>query len=76
MELGFRFAALQIGYWLGWASIAAVLAGLALDVSVQHRWVLVGATLAAAAGNTVAMVIPWRHWLALRQGRLLSLIHI
>jgi two-component sensor histidine kinase len=71
MELGFRFAALQIGYWLGWASIAAVLTGLALDVSVQHRWVLVGATLAAAAGNTVAMVIPWRQWLALRQGRLL-----
>ncbi len=71
MELGFRFAALQIGYWLGWASIVAVLTGLALDVSVQHRWLLVGATLAAAAGNTVAMVIPWREWLALRQGRLL-----
>jgi two-component sensor histidine kinase len=70
-ELGFRFAALQVGYWLGWASIVAVLTGLALDVSVQQRWLLVGATLAAAAGNTVAMVIPWRQWLALRQGRLL-----
>jgi two-component sensor histidine kinase len=70
-ELGFRFAALQVGYWLGWASIVAVLTGLALDVSVQQRWLLVGSTLAAAAGNTVAMVIPWREWLALRQGRIL-----
>jgi len=67
LELGFRFAAVQVGYWLGWASIVAVLAGLALDVSVQHRWLLVGSTLAAAAGNTLAMVIPWREWLATRR---------
>ena len=71
LELGFRFAALQVGYWLGWASIVVVLAGLALDVSAPHRWLLVGATLAAAAGNTVAMVIPWREWLATRRGRVL-----
>jgi two-component sensor histidine kinase len=71
LELGFRFAALQVGFWLGWASIVVVLVGLALDVSAQHRWLLVGATLAAAAGNTVAMVIPWRAWLATRRGRLL-----
>jgi two-component sensor histidine kinase len=71
LELGFRFAAVQVGYWLGWASIVAVLAGLALDVAVQHRWLLVGSTLAAAAGNTVAMVIPWREWLANRRGRVL-----
>jgi two-component sensor histidine kinase len=71
LELGFRFAAVQIGYWLGWASIVAVLAGLALDVSVQHRLLLVGATLAAAAGNTVAMVIPWRDWLTTNRGRAL-----
>ncbi len=71
LELGFRFAAVQVGYWLGWASIVAVLAGLALDVSVQHRWLLVGSTLAAAAGNTLAMVIPWREWLANRRGRVL-----
>jgi two-component sensor histidine kinase len=71
LELGFRFAALQVGFWLGWASIVVVLAGLALDVSAQHRWLLVGATLAAAAGNTVAMVIPWREWLATRRGRVL-----
>lgn len=71
VELGFRFAAVQVGYWLGWASIVAVLAGLALDVSVRHRWLVVGATLAAAAGNTVAMLIPWRNWLGTRRGRVL-----
>jgi hypothetical protein len=54
VELGFRFAAVQVGYWLGWASIIVVLVGLALDVGAQHRSLLVGATLAAAAGNTVA----------------------
>jgi hypothetical protein len=71
VELSFRFAALQVGFWLGWASIVVVLAGLALDVSARHRWLLVGATMAAAAGNTVAMVIPWREWLATRRGRVL-----
>jgi two-component sensor histidine kinase len=71
LELGFRFAAVQVGYWLGWASIAIVLAGLALDVGARHRWLLVTLTLAAAAGNTVAMVIPWREWLASRRGRVL-----
>jgi two-component sensor histidine kinase len=71
LDLGFRFAAVQVGYWLGWASIVVVLAGLALDVGAQHRWLLVGLTLAAAAGNTVAMVIPWRDWLASRRGRVL-----
>jgi two-component sensor histidine kinase len=71
LELGFRFSALQVGFWLGWASIVVVLVGLVVDVSAQHRWLLVGATLAAAAGNTVAMVIPWREWLATRRGRIL-----
>jgi hypothetical protein len=71
LEIGFRFAAMQVGYWLGWASIVAVLVELALDVSVRHRWLLVGSTLAAAAGNTVAMVIPWREWLVTRRGRVL-----
>jgi two-component sensor histidine kinase len=71
LEVGLRFAALQIGYWLGWASIVVVLVGLALDGTAPHRWLLVGATLAAAAGNTVAMVIPWRDWLATRRGRVL-----
>jgi two-component sensor histidine kinase len=71
VELGFRFAAVQVGYWLGWASISVVLGGLALDVGIRHRTLLVGATLAAAAANTAAMVIPWREWLGSRRGRLL-----
>lgn len=71
VEVGFRFAAVQVGYWLGWASIVVVLAGLAFDGGARHRWVLVGATLAAAAGNTAAMLIPWRDWLSGSRGRLL-----
>ena len=71
LESGFRVAAVQLGYWLGWASILVVLAGLALDVGAKHRWLLVAATLAAAAGNTIAMVVPWREWLATRRGRIL-----
>lgn len=71
VELGFRFAAVQVGYWLGWASITVVLGGLALDVGIRHRTLLIVATLAAAAGNTAAMVIPWRDWLGSRRGRLL-----
>src|SRR4029079_18183179 len=53
------------------ASIVVVLGGLALDVSAKHRWLLVGSTLAAAAGNTIAMGIPWRDWLGTRRGRVL-----
>jgi two-component sensor histidine kinase len=71
LELGFRFAAVQVGYWLGWASIVVVVAGLALDVGAQHRWLLLGATLVAAAANATAMAIPWREWLGTRRGRLL-----
>ena len=71
LELGFRSAAVQVGFWLGWASIAAVLAGLAFDVGARHRWLMVGLTLAAAAANAVAMVIPWHAWLATRRGRIL-----
>jgi two-component sensor histidine kinase len=71
VEAGFRFAAVQMGYWLGWASIVVVLTGLALDDAPRHRWLVVGAILFAAAGNTVAMLAPWREWLADRRGRFL-----
>src|SRR5262249_9402031 len=70
-ELGFRLAAVQVGYWLGWASISVVLGGLALDVGIRHRTLLIVATLAAAAANTAAMVIPWRDWLGTRPGGLM-----
>jgi two-component sensor histidine kinase len=71
LEVRFRAAALQAGYWLGWASILVVLADLAFGTGVRHRWLLVSATLAAAAGNTLAMVVPWRVWLETRRGRAL-----
>jgi two-component sensor histidine kinase len=70
-ELGFRFAAVRVGYSLGWTSIAVVLAGLAFDVSARHRLFLIGATLLAAVGNAVAMAVPWRTWIAHRRGRVL-----
>src|SRR5438132_11311182 len=71
LELGFRFAAVQVGYWLGWASIAVVLAGLALDAGARHRSLLPRLTLAAPAANSAAMGSPWRESLAARRRRLL-----
>jgi two-component sensor histidine kinase len=71
LEIGFRVAAVGVGYRLGWASIVVVLAGVAFDGSVRHRSLLVAATLAAAAGNTAAMLIPWSELLSRRPGRLL-----
>jgi two-component sensor histidine kinase len=71
IELGLRSATVRVGFWLGWASILAVLAGLALDIDIRHRWLLVGLTLGAAAANTGAMRVPWQDWLAARRGRLL-----
>jgi two-component sensor histidine kinase len=68
---GLRCAAVEVGYWLGWASIAVVLASLAFDVEPGHRRLLVVLALAASAGNTAAMLVPWRRWLATRRGRLL-----
>ncbi len=71
IELDFRSRALQLGFWLGWVSIVAVLAGLGLNVGAKHRWLVVGLTLTAAAANTVAMVVPWHEWLPTRRGRAL-----
>ncbi len=64
-------AALRAGSWLGWASILAVLAGLALDAGAPHRLLLAGATLLVALGNTVAMAVPWPAWITDRRGRVL-----
>jgi two-component sensor histidine kinase len=70
-ELGFRAAAVRVGCWLGWASIVVVLAGLALDLGTRHRGLLLAFTVAAAAANAAAMVVPWQRWLATRRGRVL-----
>ena len=71
VELAFRARALQLGCWLGWLAIVAVLGGLALDVGGRHRWLVLAVTGVAAACNTAALVVPWREWLQARRGRLL-----
>jgi two-component sensor histidine kinase len=71
VELAFRARALQLGFWLGWLAIVAVLTGLALDGGSKHRWLVLALTLTAAVGNTAAMFVPWREWLEARRGRLL-----
>jgi two-component sensor histidine kinase len=70
VELHFRTQALQVGFWIGWLSIVAVLGGIALDGST-HRWLLLGLTLTAAAANAAAMLVPWREWLQTWRGPLL-----
>jgi len=71
VELVFRAGAIQLGLWLGWLSIVAVLGGVALDVGSRHRWLVLALTAAAAACNAAAMFVPWREWLQVRRGRLL-----
>jgi len=71
VDLAFRARALELGLWLGWLAIAAVLSGLAFDIGSRERWLLVGLTVAAAAGNAAMMFVPWRRWLEDRRGRLL-----
>jgi two-component sensor histidine kinase len=70
-ELAFRTRAVQLGFWAGWFSIIAVLADLALAPGSRHRGLVFAVTGVAAAGNAVAMFIPWREWLNVRRGRVL-----
>jgi two-component sensor histidine kinase len=70
VEEGFRFAALRVGPWLGWTSIAVVLAGLAFGLHPKDFRVLVVATVAAAVVNVAVMLVPWHQWLPRRHGRL------
>jgi two-component sensor histidine kinase len=70
-DVDLRPAAIRVGSWLGWASIVAVLAGLAFDVGAEHRWLVLALTLVAAAANAAGTFVPWQNWLAARRGRLL-----
>jgi len=69
-ELEFRLRVVRLGPWLGWASLAAVSAGLVLG-HVPHLELLLALTVTAAALNTVAMFLPWHDWLGAMHGRLL-----
>jgi two-component sensor histidine kinase len=71
VDLAFRARALELGFWLGWLAIAAVLSGLAFDMGSRQRWLVIGLTVAAAGCNAAAMFVPWREWLEDRRGRLL-----
>ena len=71
VDLAFRARALELGFWLGWLAIAAVLSGLAFDIGLRQRWLVFGLTVGAAACNAAAMFVPWRRWLEDRRGRLL-----
>jgi hypothetical protein len=73
VESEVRLTALRAGWWLGWLSVAAVLAGLALDLPARDRPALIVLTALAAVGNGAAMAIPWQRWLteAAEQGWLL-----
>jgi two-component sensor histidine kinase len=71
LELGLRVTTVQVGWWLGWASVVVVATGIALDAGAHHFALLVAATIAAAAANGAAMTLPWREWLAERRGQLL-----
>ena len=71
IELDFRSRALQLGFWLGWISIVAVLAGLGLGIGATHPRLVLGLTFGAAGVNAIGMFVPWREWLPIRRGRLL-----
>jgi two-component sensor histidine kinase len=71
VERDVRLAALRAGWWLGWVSIAAVLAGLALELPARHQPALIVLTALAAVGNGAAMAIPWQRWLTVSRGQAL-----
>jgi two-component sensor histidine kinase len=70
-ELEARLGALRAGFWLGWLSIAAVVAALALGMRTRHPGALIALTGAASAANAAVTLVPWRRWLAAARGRLL-----
>lgn len=66
----FRWAALQAGFWLGWLSIAALLATLTFGGGQDHRLLLFALVAAAGIANAAMMAVPWRGWLTAARGRL------
>jgi two-component sensor histidine kinase len=66
--LDVRLAALRVGSWLGWLSVAAVLAGLALGLPAQNVPALLVLTGCAAAANAVVARVPRLWWTEARRG--------
>jgi two-component sensor histidine kinase len=71
LDLDFRVSALRVGSWLGWAALLAVLIGTGVGANVGNEWLVLALTAAAAAGNFVAMCVPWRDWLGNARGHAL-----
>lgn len=69
-ELSTRYAAMRSGFWLGWLSILAVLAGLALGAEPRHRTAVLVLVALAGAGNAAVMLAPWERWLTVARGQL------
>ena len=74
LDLDFRVSALRLGWWLGWAALAAVVIGTAVGANAGHRYLLLALAASAAAGNLVAMLVPWRDWLG--NGRGVALLDV
>jgi len=70
-EFEARLGALRAGFWLGWLSVAAVIAALALGLQTHHPAALVVLTAAAGTANAAVTLVPWRRWLTGARGRLL-----
>lgn len=68
LELDFRVSALRVGSWLGWAALMAVAIGVAVGADAGHRWLVLALAASAAAGNLLAMRVPWREWLGKARG--------
>jgi two-component sensor histidine kinase len=63
-----RLAALRVGSWLGWLSVVAVVAGLALGLPARHDSALLVLTGCAAAANAAVAFVPRRWWTQARRG--------
>lgn len=67
----FLYDAMRAGLVLGWLSVTAVLAALALGVHVEREEAVLALTAAAAAAHSAIAAVPWRRWLPARRGRVL-----
>jgi two-component sensor histidine kinase len=70
-ELETRLGALRAGFRLGWLSIAAVVAGLALGLPTSNTATLLVLTAAATAANAAMTLVPWERWLTASRGQVL-----
>lgn len=70
-QLEARLAALRAGLWLGWLSIAAVVAGLALGLPTRDTVAVIALIAAATGANGAMTLVPWRRWLTASRGQVL-----